>query len=211
MASQTSLSYLTSDARLYKYVRIPGGRWKYLRADYDDLSLNPHSVFLPKSNHPVRIEGGYYVASDEGKWHRLDEDPMEAWRLFRLHRVQGQVRELQAKARMLTTKSDKTEAKPKVLTIRCAIERFLQSLSLKVSSGGRKRRTYEAVEDILIPFGNSLGMDEPLGIVTRESALTYIGKLKTKRGQEAKKTTKQNHFIYIQKMLRASGVDLFEE
>lgn len=67
MASQTSLSYLTSDARLYKYVRVPGGRWKYLRADYDDLSLNPHSVFLPKSGHPVRIEGGYYVASDKGK------------------------------------------------------------------------------------------------------------------------------------------------
>ena len=62
--------------------------------------------------------------------------PMESWRLFRLHRVQGQVRELQAKARMLTTKSDKTEAKPKVLTIQCAIERFLQSLNLKVASSG---------------------------------------------------------------------------
>jgi integrase len=211
VAAQTTVAYLTPDARLYKYVRVPDGRWKYLRADYDDLFLKPHSVFLPKSNHPVHLEGGYYVASDEGKWHRLHEDPAEAWRLFRLHRVQGQMRELEATARTLTTKSDKKEAKPKVLTIRHAIERFLQSMNLKVASGGRKPRTYEAVEDVLMPFGNSLGMDEPLAVVTRESALTYIGNLKTKRGKDAKKTTKQNHFIYVQKMLRASGVDLFEE
>jgi hypothetical protein len=212
IATQNTLPNLTlsQDARLYKYVRLPSG-WKYLRADYDDLFLKSHSVFLPKSNHPVCLEGGYYVASDQGKFHRLHEDPVEAWRLFKLYRVQGQMRELEAKTRTLTTKSDKTEAKPKVLTIQYAIERFLQSLNLKVASGGRKRRTYEAVEDSLIPFGKSLGMDEPIAVVTRESALTYIGNLKTKRGGDAKKTTKQNHFIYIQKMLRASGVDLFEE
>jgi hypothetical protein len=108
-------------------------------------------------------------------------------------------------------KNDKTEAEPKVLTIQCAIERSSQSLNLKVASGGRKRRTYEAVEDILMPFGKTLGMNEPLGIVTRKLALTYIGDLKTQRGQEAKRTPKQNHFIYIQKVLRSSGVDLFEE
>lgn len=211
MASRTTVPYLTSDARLYKYVRVPNGGWKYLRADYDEFFLKPHSVYLPKSTCPVHIEGGYYVASDEGKWHRLHEDPAEAWRLFRLHRVQGQMRELQAKARTLTTKSDKAEEKPKTLTVGHAIERFLMSLSLKVSSGGRKRRTYEAVEDILLAFGKAIGKEEPLGVVTRESALTYIGSLKTRGGKEATKTTKQNHFIYVQKMLRASGADLFEE
>jgi integrase len=192
-------------------VRVPDGRWKYLRADYDDLFLKPHSVFLPKSNRSVHVEGGYYVASDEGKWHRLHEDPAEAWRLFRLYRTHGQIQELETKARTLTTKSDKkTEDKPKVLTIGVAIEQFLQSLKLKVTSGGRKQRTYEAVEDILKAFGTSLGMDTPLATVTRETALNYIGNLKTKRGKEAEKTTKQNHFIYIQKMLRASGVNVFE-
>jgi hypothetical protein len=64
MSSQTTVPYLTSDARLYKYVRVPGGRWKYLRADHDDLFLKAHSVFLPKSNHPVHIEGGYAAAHD---------------------------------------------------------------------------------------------------------------------------------------------------
>ncbi|MGP8175872.1 MAG: hypothetical protein ACLP7O_15190 [Terracidiphilus sp.] len=69
MATKTTVPYLTPDARLYKYARVPDGRWKYRRADYDDLFLKQHSVFLPKSNHPIRLEGGYYVACDEGKWH----------------------------------------------------------------------------------------------------------------------------------------------
>lgn len=104
MATQgTTLPNLTSDARLYKYVRLPDTRWKYLRADYDEHFLKPHSVFLPKSNRPVCIEGGYYVANDIGKWHRLHDDPAEAWRLFKLCRVQGQMRELELKARTLTT------------------------------------------------------------------------------------------------------------
>jgi hypothetical protein len=211
VATQTTVPNLTQDARLYKYVRVPDGRWKYLRADYDEHFLKPHSVFLPKSNHPVRVEGGNYVANDEGKWHRLHEDPVEAWRLFKLYRVQGQMRELEVKARTLTTKSDGTEDKPKLPSLGDAIGRFLRSLSLKVSSVGRKLRTYEAVEDILTPFGNAIGMNEPLAGVTREAALTYVGTLKTRRGKVAEKTTKQNHFIYVQKMLRASGVDLFEE
>jgi hypothetical protein len=47
--------------------------------------------------------------------------------------------------------------------------------------------------------------------VTRESAITYIATLKKRTGADTTKTTKENHFIYIQKMLRASGVNLFEE
>jgi hypothetical protein len=93
MATQSTLPNLTQDARLYKYVRVPDSGWKYLRANYDENFLKPHSVFLPKSVQPVCIEGGYYVASDEGKWHRLSEDPAEAWRRFKLCRVQGQMRE----------------------------------------------------------------------------------------------------------------------
>jgi len=172
MTTQTTLPSLTQDARLYKYVRIPTGGWKYLRANYDENFLKPHSVFLPKSTHPVSIEGGYYVASDEGKWHRLSEDPAEAWRMFKLCRVQGQTRELEVKARMLTSKQDAKEDRPKVVTLRDAIEKHLRSLNMKVASGGRKPRTYEAVEDILTPFGNTIGLDEPLALVTREGALT---------------------------------------
>lgn len=211
MATQSTLPNLSQDARLYKYVRVPDSGWKYLRADYDENFLKPHSVFLSKSNHPVRIEGGYYVASDEGKWHRMSEDPAEAWRMFKLCRVQAQMRELELKARTLTTKQDVKENKPKVLTIGDAIESFLRSFRLKVASGGRKPRTFDAIEDILMPFGKAVGMEQPLALLTREAALTYIGALKTKRGKDATKTTKQNHFIYIQKMLRASGANLFEE
>lgn len=47
--------------------------------------------------------------------------------------------------------------------------------------------------------------------MTRKSAITYIATLKKRTGADTTKTTKENHFIYIQKMLRASGVNLFEE
>jgi hypothetical protein len=195
MATQSTLPNLTQDARLYKYVRVPDSGWKYLRANYDENFLKPHSVFLPKSVQPVCIEGGYYVASDEGKWHRLSEDPAEAWRRFKLCRVQGQMRELELKAQMLTSKHDtKEEQQSKTVTLRDAIEKHLRSLNMKVASGGRKPRTYEAVEDILTPFGKAIGFDEPLALVTRETALTYIGALKTKKGRDATNTTKQNHW-----------------
>jgi hypothetical protein len=99
VATQTTVPNLTQDARLYKYVRVPDDRWKYLRADYDDYFLKLHSVFPSKSTQPIRVEDGCYVASDEGKWCRLHKDPAEAWRMFKLYRVQGQMRELEVKAR----------------------------------------------------------------------------------------------------------------
>lgn len=219
MASPSTVPNLTlsQDARLYKYVRLPGG-WKYLRADYsDNFGLKPHSVFLPKTSTPTIIEGGKYVASDGGKWHPLSPDPSEAWTLFRLYRNEGRKSQLEAKSQQLKQqlstghKTVVNEEKPKVLTVGDAIENFLKSYRLKILSGGRKPRTYDAVEDILVAFKAAMGAETPLATVTRESAITYVATLQKRTGGDTTKTTKQNHFIYIQKMLRASGVNVFEE
>jgi hypothetical protein len=101
--------------------------------------------------------------------------------------------------------------KPKFFTVGNAIGNFLKSYRLKILSGGRKPRTYDAIEDILVAFKAATGEETPLAAVTRESAITYIATLKKRTGEDTTKTTKENHFIYIQKMLRASGVNLFEE
>lgn len=60
-------------------------------------------------------------------------------------------------------------------------------------------------------FQTAIGAKTLLAAVTRESAINYIATLKRRTGGETTKTTKQNHFIHIQKMLRASRVNLFEE
>ena len=208
---------LSQDARLYKYVRLPSG-WKYLRADYsENFGVKPHSVFLPKTNTPTLVEGGKYVASDGGKWHSLSTDPNEAWTLFKLYRNEGRKSQLEAKSQQLRQqlatgqKAEAKEEKPKVLTVGDAIANFLKSFRLKILSGGRKPRTYDAIEDILVAFKSAIGAGTPLAAVTRESAINYIATLKRRTGGETTKTTKQNHFIYIQKMLRASDANLFEE
>jgi hypothetical protein len=219
MATQITVPNLTlsQDARLYKYVRLPSG-WKYLRADYsENFGLKPHSVFLPKTSTPTVIEGGKYVASDGGKWHPLSPDPNEAWMLFKLFRNEGRKSQLEVKSQQLRQqlatgkKTVVQEEKPKVLTVGDAIEIFLKSYWLKILSGGRKPRTYDAIEDILVAFKAAIGEKTPLAAVTRESAITCIATLKKRTGADTTKTTKENHFIYIQKMLRASGVNVFEE
>ena len=219
VASQTTVPSLTlsQDARLYKYVRLPSG-WKYLRADYSDsFGVKPHSVFLPKTNTPTIVEGGKYVASDGGKWLPLSPDPTEAWTLFKLYRNEGRKSRLEEKSQQLRQqlatgqKAVVKDEKPKVLTVGAAIGNFLKSFRLKILSGGRKQRTYDAIEDILVAFKAAFGAETPLASLTRESAIKYIGTLKRRTGGDTTKTTKQNHFIYIQKMLRASGVNLFEE
>lgn len=208
---------LSQDARLYKYVRLPGG-WKYLRADYsENFGLKPHSVFLPKTSTPTIVEGGKYVANDGGKWHPLSPDPKEAWTLFMLYRNEGRKSKLEAKSQQLKQllatgqKAVAEEEKPKVLTVGDAVGNFLKSFRLKILAGGRKPRTYDAIEDILVAFKAAMGAEAPLTVVTRESAIKYIATLQKRTGGDTTKTTKQNHFIYIQKMLRASGVNLFEE
>jgi integrase len=219
VATQNTVPNLTlsQDARLYKYVRLPSG-WKYLRADYsENFGVKPHFVFLPKTNTPTFVEGGKYVASDGGKWHPLSPDPNEAWTLFKLYRNEGRKSQLEVKSQQLRQqlatgqKAVVKEEKPKVLTVGDAIGNFLKSYRLKILSGGRKPRTYDAIEDILIAFNAAIGKETPLTAVTRESAITYIATLKKRTGANTTKTTKENHFIYIQKMLRASGVNLFEE
>jgi integrase len=219
MATQSTVPNLTlsQDARLYKYVRLPSG-WKYLRADYSEgFGVKPHAVFLPKTNIPTVIEGGKYVASDGGKWLPLSPDPNEAWTLFKLYRNEGRKSQLEVKSQQLrqqlvtVPKAVVQEEKPKVLTVGDAIGKFLESYRLKILSGGRKPRTYDAIEDILVAFKAVTGEKTPLAAVTRESAITYIATLKKRTGADTTKTTKENHFIYIQKMLRASGVNLFEE
>jgi hypothetical protein len=208
---------LSQDARLHKYVRLPSG-WKYLRADYsENFGVKPHSVFLPKTNTPTVVEGGKYVASDGGKWHPLSPDPNEAWTLFKLYRNEGRKSQLEVKAQQLRQqlatgqKAVVKEEEPKVLTVGDAIGNFLKSFRLKILSGGRKPRTYDAIEDILVAFKSAIGEETPLAAVTRESGITYIATLKKRNGEDTTKTTKENHFIYIQKMLRASGVNIFEE
>jgi hypothetical protein len=89
-SSTSPIPVLSPEARLYKYVRLSSG-WKYLRADYSEDRIVPHSVFPPKSTKPTIIEGGYYVAYDSGKWHRSAEDPSEAERLFKLARTTSQL------------------------------------------------------------------------------------------------------------------------
>jgi integrase len=219
VATQNTVPNLTlsQDARLYKYVRLPSG-WKYLRADYSEkFGVKPHSVFLPKTNTPTVVEGGKYVASDSGKWHPLSPDPNEAWTLFKLYRNEGRKSQLEVKSQQLRQqlatgqKAVVEVEKPKVLTVGDAIGNFLKSYRLKILSGGRKPRTYDAIEDILVAFKAATGEETPLAAVTRESAITYIATLKKRTGADTTKTTKENHFIYIQKMLRASGVNLFEE
>jgi integrase len=219
MATQCTVTNFTlsRDARLYKYVRLPSG-WKYLRADYsENFGLRPHSVFLPKTNTPTVVEGGKYVANDGGKWHPLSSDPNEAWMLFKLFRNEGQKFQLEVKSQQLRQqlatgqKPVVQEEKPKVLTVGGAIGNFLNSYRLKILSGGRKPRTYDAIEDILVAFKAASREETPLAAVTRESAITYIATLKKRTGADTTKTTKENHFIYIQKMLRASGVNIFEE
>jgi integrase/recombinase XerD len=219
VATQNIVSNLTlsQDARLYKYVRLPSG-WKYLRADYsENFGVKPHSVFLPKTNTATVVEGAKYVASDGGKWHSLSPDPNEAWTLFKLYRNEGRKSQLEVKSQQfrqqLATgqKAVVQEEKPKVLTVGDAIGNFLKSYRLKILSGGRKQRTYDAIEHILVAFKAAIGEKTPLAAVTRESAITYIATLKKRTGGDTTKTTKENHFIYIQKMLRASGVNIFEE
>lgn len=219
VATQSTVPNLTlsQDARLYKYVRFPSG-WKYLRADYSEkLGVKPHSVFLPKTNTPTVVEGGKYVASDCGKWHPLSPDPNEAWTLFKLYRNEGRKSQLEVKSQQLRQqlatgqKPVEKEEKPKVPTVGDAIGNFLKSYRLKILSGGRKQRTYDAIEDILVEFKAAIGEKTPLAAVTRKSAITYIATLKKRTGGDTTKTTKENHFIYIQKMLRASGINIFEE
>jgi hypothetical protein len=177
MATQNTLPNLTlsQDARLYKYVRLPSG-WKYLRADYsENFGLKPHSVFLPKTNTPTVVEGGKYVASDGGKWHPLSPDPNEAWTLFKLYRNEGRKSQLEVKSQQLRQqlatgkKAVVQEEKPKVLTVGDAIGNFLKSYRLKILSGGRKPRTYDAIEDILVAFKTATGEETPLAAVTRVS------------------------------------------
>jgi integrase len=219
MAAQITLPNLTlsQDARLYKYVRLPSA-WKYLRADYNEgFGVKPHAVFLPKTKTPTVVEGGRYVANDGGKWHPLSPDPNEAWTLFKLYRNEGRKSHLEVKSQQLRQQlgtgymAEVKEEKPKVLTVGNAIGSFLKSYRHKILSGGRKPRTYEAIEDILVAFKSAIGEETPLTTVTRESAITYIATLKKRTGAETTKTTKENHFIYVQKMLKASGVNLFEE
>ncbi len=219
VATQSTVTNLTlsQDARLYKYVRLPSG-WKYLRADYSEgFGVKPHAVFLPKTKTPTVVEGGKYVASDGGKWLPLSPDPSEAWMLFKLYRNEGRKSQLEVKSQQLRQqlatgqKQVVQQEKSKVLTVGDAIGNFLKSYRLKILSGGRKPRTYEAIEDILEAFKAATGEETPMAAVTRESAITYIATLKKRTGEDTTKNTKENHFIYIQKMLRASGVNIFEE
>lgn len=219
VATQSTVPNLTlsQDARLYKYVRLPSG-WKYLRADYSEgLGVKPHAVFLPKTKTPTVVEGGKYVASDGGKWFPLSQDPNEAWTLFKLYRNEGRKSQLEAKSQQLRQqlatgqKPVVQKEKSKVLAVGDAIGNFLKSYRLKILSGGRKPRTYEAIEDILVAFKAATGEETPLAAATRESAITYIATLKKRTGEDTTKKTKENRFIYIQKMLRASGVNIFEE
>jgi integrase len=219
VATQSTVPNLTlsQDARLYKYVRLPSG-WKYLRADYSEgLGVKPHAVFLPKTKTPTVVEGGKYVASDGGKWFPLSQDPNEAWTLFKLYRNEGRKSQLEAKSQQLRQqlatgqKPVVQEEKSKVLAVGDAIGNFLKSYRLKILSGGRKPRTYEAIEDILVAFKAATGEETPLAAATRESAITYIATLKKRTGEDTTKNAKENRFIYIQKMLRASGGNIFEE
>jgi len=219
VASPSTVANLTlsQDARLYKYVRLPSG-WKYLRADYsENFGVKPHSVFLPRTSTPTIVEGGRYVANDGGKWHPLSPDPNEAGTLFKLYRNEGRKSQLEVKSQQLrqqlTTGQNAVvkEEKPKVLTVGDAVGNSLKSFRLKVLPGGRKPRTYDAIEDILVAFKTAIGEGTPLAAATRESAINYIATLNRRTGGHTTKTTKENQFIYVQKMLRASGVNLFEQ
>ena len=164
MATQSTVPNLTlsQDARLYKYVRLPSG-WKYLRADYSEsFGVKPHAVFLPKTKTPTVVEGGRYVASDGGNWHPLSPDPNEAWMLFKLYRNEGRKSQLEVKSQQLRQQlatghtTVAKEERPTVLTVGDAIGNFLKSYRLKILSGGRKPRTYEAIEDILVAFKSAI-------------------------------------------------------
>jgi hypothetical protein len=202
---------LSPEARLYKYVRL-NGRWKYLRADYSEDRVVPHSVFLPKSTKPTTIESGYYVAYDGGNWHRLSADPSEAERLFKLARTSAQLELLQAQVTALKSGTPVPETKSTVLTVGVAFKKYLDDIWLQVEAGGKKKRTYETIEDIVAPFCKFVGLDKPIASITRETALTYISKLKKKKTDSpCDKTTKQNHFIYIQQFLQANDMYLFKK
>lgn len=216
MASETTVPNLTlsQDARLYKYVRLSSG-WKYLRADYSDsFGVKPHSVFLPKTNTPTIVEGGKYVASDGGKWLTLSPDPNEAWTLFKLYRNEGRMSRLEEKSQQLRQqlatgqKAVVNEEKPKVLTVGDAIANFLKSFRLKILSGGRKPRTYDAIEDILVAFKAAIGAGTPLAALTRESAINHIATLKRRTGGDPNSPGIVRAFFWIAKELGDRAVKI---
>jgi len=80
-STQQTLPALSARASLYKYVRLMDGGWKYLRANYTEERIYPHEVFLPKQSKPHVVHSGCYYAFDAKRWHRLSEDPAEAYRI----------------------------------------------------------------------------------------------------------------------------------
>jgi integrase len=210
----TPVPALSAEARLYKYVRL-NGRWKYLRADYSEDRVIPHSVFLPKSSTATIIEGGHYYAYDpysKSKWVPLHDDPQEAERLFKIARATAQLEQLQTQIAGLKSGAALPGAAPKVLTVGLALKKYLGDVWLQVEAGGKKKRTYETIEDIVAPFCKSVGLEKPVSSITREIALNYVSKLTRKNTNVAcGKTTKQNVFIYVQQFLQANDLHIFKK
>jgi len=86
------------------------------------------------------------------------------WRLFHLCRNEGQIAELTVHSRRLSANQPEVKPiAPKVVTIGDAITTFVSRFRLKVLSGGRKARTYDAIEDILLAFRDKVGAARATG------------------------------------------------